>query len=79
MKKKIVVSIEETKKIARLANLPLQDKQLVKFSSQLSSVLEYISKIQELDTTGVEETSQVTGLTNVFREDGVDEARMLTQ
>lgn len=79
MKKQTVVSIEETKKIAALADLPLSPKQTVKFSSQLSIVLEYISKIQSLDTNGVTETSQVTGLTNVFREDIIDETRMLTQ
>lgn len=77
--KKTAVSPAETKKISLLANLPLSEKQTATFSAQLSSVLDYISKIQSLDTAGVEETAQVTGLTNVFREDVVDESRMLTQ
>lgn len=79
MKKNTIVSVGETKKIAALANLQLSNEQITKFSAQLSSVLDYISSIQSLDTTGVAETSQVTGLTNVFREDVVDETRMLTQ
>ena len=66
-------------KVAQLAHLTLTPVQEEKFAKQLSSVLAYISKVQALDTNNVEETSQVTGLTNVFREDVVDTERMLTQ
>ena len=66
-------------KVARLAHLTITPQEQQKFATQLSSVLGYISKIQKLKTEGVEETSQVTGLTNVTREDVVDEKRMLTQ
>jgi aspartyl-tRNA(Asn)/glutamyl-tRNA(Gln) amidotransferase subunit C len=65
--------------IVALANLQITDAQKEKFSSQLSSVLGYISKIQSLNTEGVVETAQVTGLTNVFREDIIDEKRTFTQ
>ena len=65
--------------IANLANLKLSEKQKAAFTSQLTSVLAYISKIQSLDTKNVTETSQVTGMQNIFREDEVDANRMLTQ
>ena len=65
--------------IAALANLQITDAQKEKFSSQLSSVLGYMAKIQSLNTQGVVETAQVTGLTNVFREDSIDEKRTFTQ
>ena len=65
--------------IAQLANLPLTKAQSEKFAPQITSVLEYTTKTQAVDTTDVEETSQVTGLENVWREDVVDSTRTLTQ
>ena len=59
----------DVKHVAKLANLPLKDEEVGKFESQLSSILEYIKKLQEVDTSKVEETSQVTGLENIERED----------
>ena len=44
-------------------------KEKEKFQKQLSSVLQYVDKLQEVDTKDVEATSQVTGLENVTRED----------
>lgn len=55
--------------VAKLANLPLHEEEYEKFETQLSSILEYIAKLNEVDTTNVEETSQVTGLENVLRSD----------
>jgi aspartyl-tRNA(Asn)/glutamyl-tRNA(Gln) amidotransferase subunit C len=60
---------EQIKHIADLARLELSDEEFEKFGSQLSDVLSYIDQLQEVDTTGVEETAQVTGLTNALRED----------
>ena len=57
------------KHIAKLANLPLSEKEEEKFERQLSSILEYIEKLNEKDTKGIEITSQITGLENVTRED----------
>jgi aspartyl-tRNA(Asn)/glutamyl-tRNA(Gln) amidotransferase subunit C len=59
----------DVKHIAKLANLEITADQESKFETQLSGVLEMVSKLNELDTSGVEETSQVTGLENVTRED----------
>lgn len=73
------LSIDEVKHIARLAKLKLSDSQIAQLTPQLTSVLDYVSKIQSLDTKGVIETSQVTGLENVFREDVVDKNQMLSQ
>ncbi|MDO8658677.1 MAG: Asp-tRNA(Asn)/Glu-tRNA(Gln) amidotransferase subunit GatC [Candidatus Levybacteria bacterium] len=59
----------DVKHVAKLANLPLKDEEIEKFEGQLSSILDYIKKLQEVDTSSVEETSQVTGLEKVERED----------
>ena len=60
--------------IAHLANLSISSEQTEKFKEQLSSILEYFGKLKNVDTTGVELTSQVTGLTNVFRDDVVEKS-----
>lgn len=65
--------------VARLANLVLDAKEQKLFAPQLTSILAFVSKLQKVPTKNVEPTAQVTGLSNVFREDEVDESRMLTQ
>lgn len=55
--------------IAKLANLLLKKDEVKKYEEQLSSILSYIDKLQILDTTSTEETSQTTGLENVTGED----------
>lgn len=65
--------------IAKLANLPLTDEQADELRGQLGITLEYVSQLQSLSTEGVVETSQVTGLENVFREDEIDTTRMFSQ
>ena len=61
----------DIKHIAKLANLPLKDSELVKLEKQLEETLKYVSNLDEVDTKNVEPTSQVTGLENVLREDEV--------
>lgn len=55
--------------IAKLANLKISPDEEKKFQSQLSSILDYIARLNEVDTTDVKETSQVTGLENITRDD----------
>ena len=57
--------------LAKLANLPLNEGEKEKLGRQLSSVLDYFKKLQELNTSDIEETSQVTGLENVLRDDEI--------
>lgn len=55
--------------IARLARLSISEEDKELFGSQLSTILEYIEKLNELDTADVEPTSHVVDLTNVMRDD----------
>lgn len=57
--------------VAKLANLPLTAEEKKKFEGQLSETLDYVNQLEETDTTGIEPTSQVTGLENVTRDDVV--------
>ncbi|KKU09883.1 MAG: Aspartyl/glutamyl-tRNA(Asn/Gln) amidotransferase subunit C [Parcubacteria group bacterium GW2011_GWA2_46_7] len=74
-----IISKETVEHVARLARLNLTPEQVAKIQPQLFTVLEYMSKIQKLETDGIPETAQVTGLENVLREDMVEEKRMLSQ
>lgn len=65
--------------IAKLANLPLTVEQTEELTQQVGVTVQYVSQLQSLSTEGVIETSQVTGLENVFREDEIDTTRMFTQ
>ena len=64
---------EEIQHIALLARLGLTDEEVEKYSDQLSSILDYIEQLKEVDTEGVEPTAQVTGLENVMREDEIQD------
>lgn len=64
-----MISEEQVKHIARLAKLELSQKDLSKFSTQLNNILGYVEQLSEVDTEGVEPTSQVTGLVNVTEGD----------
>ena len=55
--------------VAKLANLPLTDEEKKKFKKQLEETISYIQNLNEADVTGIEPTSQVTGLENVTRDD----------
>ena len=68
------LSHDDVRHIAKLARLNLSDEEVAKFSTDLTSILQYIEKLQEVDTEGVEPTEQVTGMTNSFREDEICES-----
>ncbi len=67
----MALSREEVEHIARLARLGLTEIDKDKFSSQLSNILEQFQTLQEVDTTNVVPTAQVTDLQNVMREDNI--------
>jgi aspartyl-tRNA(Asn)/glutamyl-tRNA(Gln) amidotransferase subunit C len=60
------LKIEE---IAMLARLELSEEEKKLFSGQLESIIQYIDKLNELDTTSVEPTAHVLPIKNVFRKD----------
>jgi aspartyl-tRNA(Asn)/glutamyl-tRNA(Gln) amidotransferase subunit C len=76
-KKSKKITEQNVKHIASLARIKLSKQEVKKFQKQLGSIIEYFDKLNEVDTKGVEPTSQVTGLVNKLRK---DEARdFLTQ
>lgn len=65
--------------IASLANLSVSAQEQQQFATAFSQTLEEISKLSDLDTSKVEPTHSVTGLKNVWRDDQIDQDRVLTQ
>jgi len=57
--------------IAKLARLKISEQEVAKFTKELSAILEYVNILSELDTSDVQPTAQVTGITNVLRKDEV--------
>jgi aspartyl-tRNA(Asn)/glutamyl-tRNA(Gln) amidotransferase subunit C len=57
--------------VAKLAKLDLTENEINKFLPQLSSIVDHIGELSKVDTSGVEPTSQTTGLENVFRGDDI--------
>ncbi|MBI2415656.1 MAG: Asp-tRNA(Asn)/Glu-tRNA(Gln) amidotransferase subunit GatC [Candidatus Kerfeldbacteria bacterium] len=58
--------------IAGLARIALTEAEIEKFQKELSSILDYVQQLQSVNTTGVQPTSQVTGLENRRRADIVN-------
>ncbi len=73
------LSKEQVEHIAHLARMGITEQEKELFSQQLSSVLEYVEQLQEVDTSSVEPTSQVTGLENVMRDDAIEQIDSTTR
>lgn len=63
------IDADEVRRVAALSRLALTDAEVDRFAAQLSSILDYVSKLNELDTDGVEPTSHVMPLSAPLRED----------
>jgi len=70
------VSIEEVKHISELAHIELTKEEEALFTEQFNRILEYFSKIDEVDTEEVPPTFHVLDLVNVYRGDEVQESLM---
>jgi aspartyl-tRNA(Asn)/glutamyl-tRNA(Gln) amidotransferase subunit C len=64
-----MIDREQVLHVMRLARLRLTDEEIEAMTGDLSSILDHIEKIGELDLEGVEPTSHVVELENVLRAD----------
>ncbi|MFB6277802.1 MAG: Asp-tRNA(Asn)/Glu-tRNA(Gln) amidotransferase subunit GatC [Halothece sp.] len=64
-----MIDREQVQKIAYLARLELTPEQEEEFTGQLSSILEYVEQLNELDTTDVPPTTRAIDVENITRED----------
>lgn len=63
------ISKEEIKKVAELSRINITPQEEIRYAETISAVLDYMKILDEVDTSEVEPTHQVTGLQNVVRED----------
>lgn len=69
-----IISDETIEYVGILAKLELSEEEKEQAKKDMGSMLDYIDKLGELDTTGVEPMSHVFPVHNVFREDVVTNA-----
>lgn len=60
---------DDVLKLAQLARLKLSEDEIAEYPKELSAILKYVEQLDDIDVDGLEPTSQVTGLTNVTRND----------
>jgi aspartyl-tRNA(Asn)/glutamyl-tRNA(Gln) amidotransferase subunit C len=76
------ISREDVLKVATLANLELTDAEVEKYRGQLDDILNYIDKLNELDTSNVEPMTQVFAASpedSALREDVVVRSEVITE
>ena len=65
------VTLEDVARVADLAKLTFSEEEKRQLVKELNRILEYMERLNELDTTEVSPTSHVIPIKNVFREDQV--------
>lgn len=68
MEKKIIKR-EDVEYLSRLIRVELNEEEKRKFEKELGKILEYVEKLNEIDTENIEPTYHVIPIKNVFRED----------
>ena len=64
----------QVRKVARLSRLELTGEEVEEFAGQLSAILDYMGKMEELDTDGIEPLAHCLPITNVLRQDKIKES-----
>jgi aspartyl-tRNA(Asn)/glutamyl-tRNA(Gln) amidotransferase subunit C len=65
---------QQVRKVAKLARLDLTEAEIEEFTGQLGAILEYVEKMNELDTAAVEPLAHCLPIHSVFRADEVRES-----
>lgn len=68
------IDAEQVRKVAKLARLELTEAEIEEFTGQLGTILRYVEKMNELDTSNVEPLAHCLPISNVFRADEVRES-----
>jgi aspartyl-tRNA(Asn)/glutamyl-tRNA(Gln) amidotransferase subunit C len=63
------LSRDDVLKLAQLSRLALTEAEVEEFATEINKILGYVEQLQSVDVSGVLPTNQVTGLTNVTRDD----------
>lgn len=72
----VKLTSDQVKHAAKLANLPLTADEEEKYSKQLSKILDYIDQLNQVDTSNVDPTYNVSGLSNVMVKDEIGDCTL---
>ena len=64
----------QVEKVAKLSRLQLTPEEIREFTDQLAAILDYVGKMNELDTEDVQPLAHCLPVSNVFRKDCVRES-----
>ena len=65
------ITRDEVRHVAELARLELSESEEERMTGQMNGILEYMDKLNEIDTKGISATTHAIQLQNVFRPDEV--------
>ena len=65
----MALSRDDVLKVGALSRIRLTDEEVQRFAGQLSSILDYVDKLNELETGGVEPLAHALPIHNVLRDD----------
>jgi len=68
-----MVSLKEVLRISKLARIQLSDAELEKYQKELSSILDFVEKLKEVDLENIQPTSHPLSIENIWRKDKVKE------
>lgn len=67
----VQLTADQIRRVATLARLTLKDDEVAQMTADITRILDYVAKLEELDTSSVEATSQVVAATMPLRRDEV--------
>jgi len=67
----VKLSLAQVEHVADLAQLALTDGEKERFREQLSAILDYAERLQQIDTSGISPTATVLPLETILRDDEV--------
>ncbi len=68
----MALSREDVRHVAELARLDFSEEKEAQMAEEMSQILDYVEKLDELDTSGVPPMSHVLDVTNVYRDDEIE-------
>ena len=69
------ITLEEVKRVAALARFQISPEEAEHLTRQLDKTLQYMEKLDQLDTANVEPLAHVMDIVNAFREDKITQQR----
>lgn len=67
------ISKDDLEHVAQLSRLELSEQEKTKFTEQMGSILTYFAKLDEVETSEVEQINQINGMENITSDDSIQE------